>query len=166
MRPSLLKIKNKLQAYPATAATLAGLLTLLAALISEYGFGYRPCDMCWWQRYPYMVAPVALLLFHFFGQREGRLSLFVLAAIFWTNALMAAFHVGVEQRWWDGITSCAANDFSGSVEDMLAQIKNTALVRCDEIQFQLFGISMAGYNFIIAFGLGLFCLIIGLRRQT
>ena len=42
-----------------TAAWLAFLLpaTLLGgALISQYGFGLYPCEMCMWQRWPHLAA--------------------------------------------------------------------------------------------------------------
>lgn len=148
---------------PALTATVVGCLTLAAAFVSEYGYGLHPCEMCWWQRYPYMIAAVFLLAMQAMGMRERRITLFILSVIFAANAFIAGYHVGVEQKWWAGITSCASTGTVGTIDDMLEALKNTTLVRCDEIQFSLFGISMAGYNGLIALSLALFTAYHGKR---
>ncbi|WND03756.1 disulfide bond formation protein B [Temperatibacter marinus] len=146
---------------PALAATGAGLLTLLAAFISEYGFGYHPCEMCWWQRYPYMVAGSLFLAFASTGKTQHKSLLLLLMLIFMVNTSLAFFHVGVEEKWWEGITTCAGS--AGQIT--LESIQNAPLIRCDEIQFSLLGISMAGYNFLIALSLTVFCGHSFLRRH-
>lgn len=68
------------------------------------------------------------------------------------------FHVGVEQRWWEGISTCSsAVGITDTVNDALDAIMNAPLIRCDEIAWSLFGVSMAGYNFILATALTVFC---------
>lgn len=158
------RLTEFLTRYPAYAATLAGAVTLTAAFISQYGFGLNPCEMCWWQRYPYMVAIAILIIGHFTGKADSRTILNLLALTFAVNAGLAAYHVGVEQKWWAGVTTCSGAGASGSVEEMLKAIQNAPLIRCDEIQFSLFGISMAGYNFLIALALSLYCAFFGRKR--
>lgn len=160
-------VQEKLSERPAFFATLFGALTLLAAFISQYGFGLHPCEMCWWQRYPYMVAIALFLVFSLLKQQNSRSLLALLALTFAVNAGIAAFHVGVEEKWWEGITTCASSGiYTGSTEDILKAIQNAPLIRCDEIQFSLFGISMAGYNFLISLFLTVFCAIFALRSRS
>ena len=66
------------------------------------------------------------------------------------GAGIAAFHAGVEQHWWRGITTCAAAPITGSTADVMGQIMAQPLVRCDAIPWSLFGISMAGWNALIS----------------
>ena len=42
----------------------ASILILGTAYVFQYGFGYQPCELCYFQRYPYMIAiPVAAIAF-------------------------------------------------------------------------------------------------------
>tara|TARA_R110000824_G_scaffold387613_1_gene582966 strand:- start:905 stop:1384 length:480 start_codon:yes stop_codon:yes gene_type:complete len=135
-----------------TATWLAFLLPtalLGGALISQYGFGLYPCEMCMWQRWPHLVAiilaAVALAL------RAKSLPLVVAATMaILTSGLIGGFHAGVEYGWWEGLTSCATNLPAGG--DLLESIMNAPLVRCDVAPWTLFGISLAGFNFLLSVG--------------
>ena len=126
-------------------AVPAGLLG--GAYVSQYGFGLYPCEMCWWQRWPHFLA-LALAAAAFVVPRPRALIGLAALAILVSGAI-GLFHAGVEYKWWPGITACAAilSDEGGSA---LEQIMNTPLVRCDEAPWRLFGISLAGYNFLIS----------------
>jgi len=70
------------------------------------------------------------------------------------SAGLGVFHAGVEQKWWDGPGSCSgANPGALSSDQLLDQIMETPLVRCDEIVWDLFGITMAGWNGLVSIGL-------------
>jgi disulfide bond formation protein DsbB len=45
------------------------------------------------------------------------------------------------------------------------QLLNQPVVRCDEVAWSLFGISMAGYNFLYAVALGVVTVCFALRRR-
>jgi disulfide bond formation protein DsbB len=69
------------------------------------------------------------------------------------SAGLGGYHAGVEQKWWQGPTTCTSQPIDGlSTEDLLAQIMNAPVVRCDDIPWDLFGMSMAGWNMIISLG--------------
>ena len=136
------------------AALLTGGVALVL-LIGAYGFQYlgnlAPCEMCWWQRYALMATAVLAALA--FAMRSRGLAAAAIAALF-VNAGIAAFHVGVEQHWWQGITACAAPMLTGSTADVIGQMMAQPLVRCDAIAWSLFGISMAGWNALVSFAIG------------
>ena len=141
------------------AALLAG------AYVSEYGFDLWPCEMCWWQRYAHFAALVpAVLAFAVAGGL--RVWLVRLAGLcILVSGLIAAFHAGVEYGWWDGLTACTANlgDAGG---DPLDAIMNAPTVRCDEVQWALFGVSLAGWNFLISTLAGLAVLMLSARDRA
>ena len=147
---------------PPRALVLLSAGTLLTAYIFQYGFGYQPCDLCYYQRYPYfavILIGLVLMMLQKGNQKSGAVTflfgLMVLALFL--NAGMAGFHVGVEQHWWEGPTSCSSAIMSGlSIDDQLAALKAAPIVRCDVPAWTLFGISMAGYNILIALGLASF----------
>ena len=119
------------------------------ALISQYGFGLYPCEMCMWQRWPHLAA-IILALPGLMLRPQGRATPLVLAAAMaiLISGLIGGFHAGVEYGWWQGFTSCATNLPAGG--DMLASIMNAPLVRCDVAPWSLFGISLAGFNFLLS----------------
>tara|TARA_R110000765_G_scaffold319717_1_gene411790 strand:- start:42 stop:527 length:486 start_codon:yes stop_codon:yes gene_type:complete len=117
------------------------------ALISQYGFGLYPCEMCMWQRWPHLVA-IFLALPALMLRPASRAKPLVIAAALaiLVSGLIGGFHAGVEYDWWEGLTSCATNLPVGG--DMLDSIMNAPLVRCDVAPWTLFGISLAGFNFL------------------
>ncbi len=67
---------------------------------------------------------------------------------------MGIYHIGVEQGWWEGPTTCTSGSIEGlSTDDLLNQIMGAPLIRCDEIAWQFMGLSMASWNAVISFGL-------------
>ena len=123
-------------------------LLLAGAYVSQYVFGLYPCEMCWWQRWPHFAA-VGLALLSFFVAPK-RLWVALAAGGILTSGLIGLFHAGVEYGWWQGVTSCAAIPQTGQGESALDAIMNSPLVRCDEPAWTLFGISLAGFNFLIS----------------
>lgn len=135
-------------------ALLVPLALIAGALGSQYIGGLFPCEMCHWQRWPHYAAiPVAAAAF-FVGHRFTRAMLVLFAAVLVAvSGAIGVFHAGVEYHWWQGITACTGTfQPSGSAEDMLAQILNAPIVRCDAPQWSLFGISLAGFNAIFSLG--------------
>ena len=79
---------------------------------------------------------------------------------------LAFYHVGVEQKYWPGPNSCSNASIEGLTTDqLLDQIMSAPIVRCDEIAWELIGISMAGWNVLISFCLFLIWLYCYLIRQ-
>ena len=144
---------------------LAGSIAALAiALASQYIGGLLPCQLCIWQRWGYgaaiLLAIIALLLparLRGIGAVLASLGLLATAAI-------ALFHTGVEYHWWQGLASCTGNlDTSQSLSALQQQLLATPVIPCDRPAWTMFGISMAGYDFLYAAVLGLFCLFAALR---
>ena len=130
-------------------AFLAPLLLYGGALVSQYGFGLHPCEMCYWQRWPHQAAIVLALLALLLRRNDKAMrALTLLAAIaIAISGAIGIFHAGVEYGFWEGITTCATGA-SGPVT--LDSIMNAPLIRCDTAQWTLFGISLAGFNFLIS----------------
>jgi disulfide bond formation protein DsbB len=119
---------------------------LLAAFGFQYIGGLLPCAMCLWQRWPHAAAVVLGALGAAIPQAWvsalGALSMLV-------NAGLSLFHTGVERDWWDGPTSCSGGGQSVtdmSVADLLNPEIGTAIVMCDEVAWEMFGLSMASWN--------------------
>ncbi|MGB7241911.1 MAG: disulfide bond formation protein B [Sulfitobacter sp.] len=133
------------------AATFGSAGLLLGAFVFQHFGGLAPCKMCIWQRYPHGIAIFAGIVAFFLPMT---LWLLIGAASAATTAAIGFYHVGVEQGWWQGPTTCTSGPIDGlSADDLLDQILAAPLVRCDDIPWQMLGISMAGWNGILSAGL-------------
>jgi disulfide bond formation protein DsbB len=137
----------------------ASIAVLGTALLSQYVGGLEPCVLCLYQRVPYVLTIVlsgAALAFVSFMDNEipamlVRVALIVCAILFLIGAGIAAYHVGVEQGWWRGTEACSGADLNSlTAAELREQLLKAPIIRCDEIAWSAFGISMAGYNFIVS----------------
>ncbi|HEU4806183.1 MAG TPA: disulfide bond formation protein B [Nitrobacter sp.] len=146
-----------------TLALAVPALLLAGAYVSEYGFGLYPCEMCWWQRWPHFVAAalagLALL------SPPVRVWTVLAAIAVLVSGAIGGFHAGVEYGWWQGITSCARIVPSDPGSSALDAIMNTPMISCNEAQWRLLGISLAGFNFLFSVAGGLAVLGLALRRD-
>ncbi|HEX6073428.1 MAG TPA: disulfide bond formation protein B [Sphingomicrobium sp.] len=139
----------------ATARLIALLLPLAllgGALGSQYLGGLHPCEMCYWQRWPHGAAIVlAGLAFTAPAESTRSRSLTLLAALaIAVSGAIGVYHAGVEAGIFEGITTCTALAQGGSTTDLLKQITQAPLVRCDQVQWAFLGVSMAGWNAILS----------------
>jgi len=152
-----------------SALTLAALaaLTLAGAWAFQLS-GYPPCDLCLEQRTAYYAAvPLGLLIALAAATRAPRAVLVVgfalVAALFVYNAGLAIYHSGVEAKVWTGPTACTGG-YVGGQGDLLTQLKNVKVVRCDEVGLRVFGFSLANWNILISAGLAGLAAASGWRR--
>ena len=157
---------------PLALAKALALLVPAALLAGAFAFehlgGYYPCEMCWWQRWAHMAALAFALVAVAGGARlpdRGRSFVWLAALAVLTSGLIGAYHAGVEADIFEGFTQCTAAGGGGSTEDVLNRIMNAPMVRCDEVQWQLLGISMAGWNAILSLAAALTILWLSLKRR-
>ena len=150
----------------AQAARLIAILLPLGllggAFGSQYIGGLHPCEMCYWQRWPHGVA-ILLAAGGFTAPAESSRSriLTLLAALaIAVSGAIGVYHSGVEAGIFQGLTACTATG-AMSFEDLM----KVPLVRCDQVQWSLFGISMAGWNAIISLGGAGLILILSLKGR-
>ncbi len=144
-------------------APLAALAASGALLGGAWAFqifgGLAPCPLCLYQRGPHWIVIVLAIAALPFARRLNASGLAVLIALFglvWlAGAGIAGFHVGVEQHWWKGLEACGTGGIGDGANfaELRAQILAAPVVRCDEVPWSLFGISMAGYNFLASLAL-------------
>ncbi|MBQ0748705.1 MAG: disulfide bond formation protein B [Roseovarius sp.] len=124
---------------------------MLGALGFQHLGGMAPCKLCIWQRWPHVIA-IAL----------GAAALFALPRLFslagflaaLTTAALGGYHTGVERGWWQGPTSCSSSGTDGiSTDALFEQIMAAPLVRCDQVPWEMLGLSMASWNMLASLGL-------------
>lgn len=147
-------------------AFLIPALLLGGAMGSQYIGGLFPCEMCYWQRWPHEAA-LAFALMALLARETGIRRLFVILAALAivSSGLVGIFHAGVEYKWWDGITACTRAPGTGS-GNIMADIMAAPLVSCNQPQWTLGPISLAGFNAIFSIGGGLLVLWLAGRRKA
>ncbi len=144
-------------AFLAPFGIFAVSVTALAnAYTAEYAFGLEPCILCLYQRVPYAVAGV-LGLAALFVPRVRYGAVAVAGVVFLAGAAIAFYHVGVEQHWWASAASCGAGgggEGPATVEELRQMLTRAEPVKaCDEVDWTLFGLSMATYNVALSLSL-------------
>ena len=145
----------------------AGSAALLITALIFQSVGYVPCELCILQRWPHLAAAVIGGLVWYLGWRRWLAALGLLAALCATG--FAIYHAGVELKLWAGPQHCSggvAGMAAMSTQDLLTALEAAPVVRCDQIAWSLFGISMAGWNAICSAGLsGLWLAAVRGRRR-
>jgi disulfide bond formation protein DsbB len=135
-------------------------LLLGGAYVGQYAFGLFPCEMCWWQRYAHFAALALALISTVVPPRRAWVMLAGLAIL--VAGLIGGYHAGVEYHWWEGLTTCSSTASGHSLEDIM----NAPLIRCDVAQWTLFGISLAGFNFLISTAAAIVIFVLLGRRHA
>lgn len=121
-----------------------GSVALLAAVFTFQAFGFAPCHLCLLQRWPHAAAVGIGMLAIILG---WRLLPWLGAVATLTTAGLGFYHTGVERQWWQGPTTCTSGSIDGiDPKALLDQILAAPVVRCDEVAWQLLGLSMASWN--------------------
>jgi disulfide bond formation protein DsbB len=141
----------------ASAALIAG-----AHLFERVG-GMPPCLLCLDQREAHWAAiaisliAMPLLIRHGEGYRIGAAALGAMVLVYVFSAGLAAYHAGVEWKFWEGPATCAASPENVDLDlvrggDVLASLTDTSsdAPPCNEAAWRMLGISMAGYNAVIS----------------
>ena len=144
------------------AVGLASLAMLAAAFAAQYLFGLEPCVLCHYQRVPYGATTVlAIVGVSLAG--EGRMPGIIIGlcgVIFLTGACLAFYHVGVEQNWWGSIAACGGGEARADItlEQLQAGLAAKPPKPCDQVDWTVFGVSLAGFNALASLGLAVFSL--------
>ena len=126
-------------------------ISIISAYMIEYGLGHKPCKLCIYQRFPYIVS-ILLVLNILLFRKNVKIHLLILAVISLLGAILAFYHFGIEQGFFDESIVCKAQNLQEglSKQDILEQLKQNT-VSCKNVNFTLFGLSLASINTIVSF---------------
>lgn len=149
-----------------TVAT-AGSFLLLAAAFAFQAIGYAPCALCLWQRWPHAAAILLGALALTLAPMRLVAGLGALAAL--TTGAIGVYHTGVERGWWEGPASCSSSGggLGGlSAESLLpGSAAVDPVVMCDEVAWQVMGLSMASWNASASFALAVIWMLAATARR-
>jgi disulfide bond formation protein DsbB len=160
--------KFLLDHWPLAAACVSAAMLAAAHAFETFG-GLAPCHLCLYQRDVYWVAlsvgVVGFVLGYMRLVWARRAADALLALVFLVGMGIAAYHAGVEWKWWPGPASCTGGGVVNAGQ--LAAFMNGAklnIPQCDQAAWRMFGISMAGYNAVISLGLAVLS-VVAVRKE-
>ena len=153
--------------------SLALLCGLLFALFVQYYLGIEPCHLCFIQRYLFIGGIATCLLGAIIVERVEWIKYLALLAVL-ANTGFSFFHVGVEQKWWQGPQACMSLDLSlnvdkmseeEAIEQLKAKLEKRKFVPCDKVSWRIFGIPATAWNTLFLSLLSLLTFIMCLSCQ-
>ena len=136
------------------ACALISATLLAGAFLFEYVGGMAPCSLCIWQRWAHLAVIACALTSIGFGtgapdRLRAGLVITMMAAL--SSVGIAGYHAGVEWQLWAGPGGCTAALITGAdAADLVDSLLATPVVRCDDVPWSLFGLSMAGWNMLLS----------------
>ncbi len=140
-------------------------LTSAVALIStayflEFFLNLIPCDLCIQQRgIHFLIILISILcLISVYLTKINKLLNFSLIILWFSSSIFAFYHFGIEKKFWSGFSSCTSKiNFN---ENTLNYILSTDTLRCDSPQFEIFNVSLAGWNSLVSFMIFTICILL------
>ena len=123
--------------------------SLIAALYVEYILGFKPCILCIYQRIPYAIAILISLSAFLIGYRN--ILLIILGLTFLAGILLSGYHVSIEKGIIEPLFSCTGENIKALEKEEILKSLNNIQPDCKDVDFSIFGVSLATLNFIILF---------------
>ena len=139
---------------------------LISAFYLEYFHGALPCDLCITQRWFHgAIIAYSLIIILILNKNLISKKILILGgAILWLSSSLAGlYHFGIEMNFWTGPDGCSSNiDFS---KDTLTYLMGKSTIKCDEVMFEIFGLSLAGWNALASIFIFLLAIILLFNKR-
>ena len=124
------------------------LLAIFFALYVEHVLGYKPCKLCLYQRMPYIVAIfISFVGYNYFKNDK---IIILIVVIFSISVLISGYHYGIENNIFEEFSGCTASTLEIIDKSELLKSLDDNVSSCKDVNFKLFGISLAGINFLLS----------------
>ena len=129
---------------------LVSILALVSAFFIEFILGHQPCNLCIFERIPYLLALI-IILFNFKFNQFEKFFILLLTIVFWFGTILSLYHLGIEQGFIQESLVCDLKSGSNllSKEEILKQLQEKN-VSCKDVTFKIFGLSLTSYNILIS----------------
>jgi len=123
--------------------------SIFYAFFVEYILGYKPCILCKYQRVPYILGLI-IGLFGFLKPSNTKISIYLFFT-FLISMTLSGYHVGIEQELYQSMLNCSDDNFSILEEGKLLESLSVINPDCRNVNFAVFGVSLATINFVLSF---------------
>ena len=129
---------------------LISFIALMSAYFVEYMLGYQPCNLCLYERVPYFLA-ILILLVNFKYNKLEKHFIFFLIIIFFIATLLSLYHLAIEQGLIEESLLCNLEKGTNIIDkdEILKQLQQKN-ISCKDVAFKIFGLSLTSFNIIIS----------------
>ena len=133
-----------------TVIFLISFIALVSAYFIEYILGHQPCNLCLYERIPYFLAILIVLINYKYNKLEKYIIL-SLAIIFLIATILSLYHLGIEQGFIQESLLCDLVKGANILDkdEILKQFQQKN-ISCKDVTFKIFGLSLTSYNIIIS----------------
>ena len=133
-----------------TGIFLISFIALISAYFIEYILGHQPCNLCVYERIPYFLAILIVLINYKYNKLEKYLIL-SLTIIFLIATILSLYHLGIEQGFIQESLLCDLEKGANIVDkdEILKQLQQKN-ISCKDVAFKIFGLSLTSFNIIIS----------------
>ena len=124
------------------------LFAIFFALYVEYILGYKACKLCLYQRVPYIFA--IFICFIGYNYFKNNKILILIIVIFSISFFISGYHYGIENNIFDEFSGCSGESLETIDKSEILKSLNNNIVSCKDVNFKLFGISLAGINLLLS----------------
>ena len=151
--------------WPLVTLAFSGAMLAGAILYFQNTLGLAPCPLCLDQRnWHWGVLGVSVAAFVLMRFRPGwsQWVVMVIGLVLLGSAAMGMYHVAVEQHWV--VAQCDARI---DLDDIgpLGETGSFEVPKCDQIAWQMWGVSMAGWNAIASLLMALLTFGVAASRE-
>ena len=132
------------------AIFLISLFALISAYFIEYILGHQPCSLCLYERIPFFLAILIILINYKYSKLE-KYFILLLAIIFFVATMLSLYHLGIEQGFIQESLLCNLDKGTNIIDkdEILKQLQQKG-ISCKDVTFKIFGLSLTNYNVIIS----------------
>ena len=131
------------------AIFLISLIALISAYFIEHMLGYQPCSLCLYERVPFFLAILIILINYKYDKLE-KYFILLLAIIFFVATMLSLYHLGIEQGFIQESLLCDLEKGANIIDkdEILKQLQLKS-ISCKDVTFKILGLSLTSYNFMI-----------------
>tara|TARA_B100000686_G_scaffold149808_1_gene157109 strand:+ start:532 stop:1008 length:477 start_codon:yes stop_codon:yes gene_type:complete len=134
------------------------IISLISAIYIEYVLEQKPCKLCVYQRLPYLVS--IFLCFFGYNYSKNFFWLYLLTLTFLLSSILSGYHVGVENSFFLESTICTNENLNITDKSEILKSLNNQTPSCKEVNFSIYGLSLATINFMISLLTTVICILI------
>ena len=153
--------KSQILFYP--FIIIISIFVILSTLYIEHILLVPACKLCLYQRIPYILSIIISFFGIFFS--KSKIWLYLLIITFSASIIISGYHLGIENGVFAEFSGCTNEKLDIIDKSKLLESLSSVLPNCKNVNFRIFGFSLATINFIISIAL-LFITIKYLFNET
>ena len=132
------------------AIFIISIIALISAYFIEFILGHQPCSLCLYERIPYFVAILIILINYKYNKLE-KYFILLLGIIFFIATMLSLYHFGIEIGYIQESLLCDLGKGANIIDkdEILKQLEQKS-ISCKDVTFKIFGLSLTTYNIVIS----------------